>query len=630
MLLSLMRKHAKSYLIKVLIAIIAIVFIFYFGYSFHSKEGAKVAVVNGELITGVEYRKAYGEMLNALQRQYGNMWSDTLIEVFDLKNRALQELIDDKLISQEARRIGLGVTEDEIRNEIISYPAFQLQGRFDERAYHAVLSQNRMQPEEFEATIAQVLLKDKVSQFMTAFLPVTDEEALEFYTFTNQQVKISFLTVSPDRFLDSIDFGPEELEAFFIENREEYRIPDQVRVAYIEVSPEPFLERAQVAEEEIRAYYEENLDRYEEKKQVKARHILFRLGQEASEEEEDKVLEKALEVLQKAREGEDFAELARTHSEGPTRDEGGELGFFSEGDMVKPFEETAFAMQPGDISEPVRTQFGFHIIKVEEVRDERTKPLDEVRGEIREALLGTAAADMAHEKALTLMDQMPYDVDLESYAAEQDVQIEKTPLFSREQDVPGLGGDDKLKEVIFSLEPHYASDVIEHNGRFYLFQVIEEKPSYLPELEEVAENVRGDLILDRARGKALSTARDLLEQLRDGEEWSELAENEGLTSETSDYFKRDEDIQGIGSVPEIQEAVFSLDAQDPYPQQVFESRNGFHIIRWEESRGIDEQEFEKEKEEVKDVIRDMNHRVIFNAWLDNLRKKAEIKILTSL
>ena len=175
MLLSLMRRHAKSYLIKFLIAIIALVFIFYFGYSFRSDKSTKVAVVNGEPISGAEYRKAYGEMLSALQRQYGNMWSDSLIEMFDLKKRALQGLIDEKLISQEARRIGLTVTEDEVRSEIMAYPAFQFQGRFDERRYRTVLDQNRMTPEDFEGTVSQVLLKDKVSQFMTAFLPITEQ-----------------------------------------------------------------------------------------------------------------------------------------------------------------------------------------------------------------------------------------------------------------------------------------------------------------------------------------------------------------------------------------------------------------------------------------------------------------------
>ncbi len=630
MLLSLMRKHAKSYLIKAMIAIIALVFIFYFGYSFQSREGAKVAVVNGEVITGVEYRKAYGDMLNALQRQYGNMWSDTLIEAFDLKNRAIQELIDDKLLSQEARRIGLGVTEEEIRNEIMSYPAFQFQGRFDERRYYSILNQNRMKPEDFEATIAQVLLKDKLSQFITAFLPVTDQEVKEYYTFTNEQVKISFMTFSPDAFVNSIDPDPGDIDTYFEEHKENYRIPDQISLAYIEISPEPFMERARLAEEEIQIYYEENLQRYKQKKQAKARHILFRLEQEAPREEEERVRERALEVLQQARSGNEFAELARTYSEGPTRDDGGDLGYFSEGNMVKPFEEAVFSMKPGEISDPVRTPFGFHIIKVEDILDERTKPLDEVRDDIREALLGIAAADMAHEKALTLMDQMPYDVDLENYAAEHDVPSEKTPLFSRNEDIPGLDGSDKLREVVASLGLRAVSDVIEHNGRFYIFQVIDEKPSHLPELDQVAEDVRKDLIAERARTKAQTAAQDILDRLHEEEPWEEPAEIPGVTLETSDYFKREERIQGIGSVPEIQEAAFSLDSRNPYPRRVFESPNGFHIIRWEDSKGIDEQEFEEAKEEVRETLKGINHRIMFNAWLDNLREKAEIKLLTAL
>jgi peptidyl-prolyl cis-trans isomerase D len=630
MLLSLMRKHAKSYLIKVMIGIIALVFVFYFGYSFHSKEGAKVALVNGELISGVEYRKAYADMISALQRQYGNMWSDTLIETFDLKNRALQELIDDKLISQEARRIGLDVTEEEVRNEIMSYPAFQFQGRFDERRYYSILNQNRMQPEDFEATIAQVLLKDKISQLISTFIPITEQEMLEYYAFRNQQVKISFLTLTPDAFIDSVEVNTGDLEAFFEKNREDYRLPERIRVAYIRVDPDRFTGRARVGAEEIRAYYEEDIDRFQEKKQVKARHILFRLDQDASEEEESRVRDIALEVLNKAREGEDFAELARTHSEGPTRDAGGELGYFSEGDMVKSFEEAAFGMEPGEISDPVRTPFGFHVIKVEDIREARTKPLDEVRDEIRETLQGIAASDMAHEKALTLMDQMPYDVDLEAYASEQDMTVEKTPLFGRDEEIPGLGGDDKLREVIFSLEPRAVSDVLEYRGGFYIFQVIEKKPSHLPELEQVAEDARKDLLMELAGEKARSAASDLLERLREGEAWEALAEREGITPETSDFFKRDERIQGIGVVPEIQEAAFSLDARDPYPREVYESRNGFHVIRWEESLDIDEQEFLESREEVRDSLEDMNHRMLYGAWLENLRDQAEIKLLTTL
>ncbi len=630
MLLSLMRRHAKSYLIKFLIAIIALVFIFYFGYSFHSDKSTKVAVVNGEPISGVEYRKAYGEMLSALQRQYGNMWSDSLIEMFDLKTRALQGLIDEKLLSQEARRIGLTVTEEEVRSEIMAYPAFQFQGRFDERRYRAVLDQNRMTPEDFEGTVSQVLLKDKVSQFMTAFLPITEQETREYYTYTNEQTRIRFVTLTPETFRESVQIEPGDLEAYFSTRREDYRVPEQVRIAYIEVDPERFRDQVEASEEEMRAYYEENLDRYEVKKQVKARHILFRLPEDASEENEGEVRKRALEVLEQVKAGGDFPELARTHSEGPTRDEGGELGWFSSGEMVEPFEEAAFGMKPGEISDPVKTRFGYHIIEVEDVREARTKPLEEVREEIRENLLELAAADLAHEQALTLIDQMPYEVDLPAYAEEQDLPVETSPFFSRNDEIPGLGGGDRLQEVVFSLEPEAVSDVIEHQGRFYLFQVIEKKDPYLPELEEVAEQVREDLVLERAREKARSEAERLLKRLREGESWETLAADEGLEPQTSDFFKRGERIQGIGTAPDLEDAAFALDAQNPFPERVFESGNGYHVIRWEASKGIEEEAFQEAEAEVRRTLRNTKHQVIFDAWLENLRAEAEIEQLQSL
>ena len=173
MLLSMMRRHAKSWLIKLLIGIIAVVFIFYFGYSFTSKEGVKVAVVNGEIISGLEYQKAYRDLLANLQKQYKNVWSDNLIKVFDLKNRALEGLIDEKLLSQEARRIGLDVTKEEIRNEILAFPAFQFRGGFDEDRYRTLLLNNRMKPENFEKSVAQELLQRELGQLLSTFLPVS-------------------------------------------------------------------------------------------------------------------------------------------------------------------------------------------------------------------------------------------------------------------------------------------------------------------------------------------------------------------------------------------------------------------------------------------------------------------------
>ncbi|HEJ83570.1 MAG TPA: hypothetical protein ENO25_03285, partial [Desulfobacteraceae bacterium] len=409
MLLSLMRRHAKSWLIKFLIAIIALVFIFYFGYSFTSKEGVKVAEVNGEVISGMEYQRTYRELLTNLKREYGTVWNDNLIKVFDLKNRALEELIDKKIISQEARRIGMDITEKEIQDRILSYPAFQFRGQFDENRYRSLLANNRMKPENFETIIAQDMLRQKLSQFLLTFLLASDREILEQYTYMNQQVKIGFVHFAPEDFKESIQIDPDPMKNYFEEHKEAYRIPEKIKLSYITIDPDDFREKIRLDDLEIVSYYEDNMEMFTEERQVKARHILFKVDPDAPEDEEKKVKERALEVLEKAHSGSDFSELAKQYSEGPTREDGGDLGYFSRGRMVKPFEDAAFAMEKGQISDLVRTSFGYHIIKVEDIREEKTKPLEEVREQISDILTRTQSMDLANEKALSLIDQMPYD-----------------------------------------------------------------------------------------------------------------------------------------------------------------------------------------------------------------------------
>ncbi|MFC1867776.1 SurA N-terminal domain-containing protein [Thermodesulfobacteriota bacterium] len=486
MLLSLMRKHAKSWLIKFLIGIIALVFIFYFGYSAKTRESTKVAKVNGEVISGLEYDKAYYELLSSLQKEYKSVWSDNLIKVFDLKNRALEGLIDKKILSQEAREIGLDTTEKETQDHIIKYPAFQFRGRFDENRYRSLLSNNRMKPEDFEATIAQDLLQQKLRQFLISFLPISEQEILDQYGYSTQQVKISFVQFSPENFVDSIKIDQAAMAKYFDEHKEAYRVPDKVKIAYITISPESFRDQVNLDDQEIKYFYEDNLEMFKEKRQVKARHILFKLEPDASLEDDKKVKEKALSVLEKSRKGEDFSKLAKEYSEGPTKDKGGDLGYFSKGQMVKPFEEAVFKMNKGQISDPVRTSFGYHIIKVEDIKEESVKDFEEARKEISERLIGNESMDLAGEKALSLIDQMPYDVDLVQYAGQHDVPVATTDYFSQNEPIPGLKGDAKLKESIFSLQSKDISELIEFENRFYIIQAVDKKRSYLPESKEVS------------------------------------------------------------------------------------------------------------------------------------------------
>ncbi|MCJ7596356.1 MAG: peptidyl-prolyl cis-trans isomerase, partial [Desulfobacterales bacterium] len=608
---------------------IAVVFIFYFGYSTRSGEAIKIATVNGDTITGVEHQEAYRNLLQGLQREYKNVWNDNLIEVFDLRNRALQGLINQKLVSQEARRIGLDVTEKEIQEKILSYPAFQFKGHFDEGRYRSLLQNNRLKPEDFEAAIGQGMLDQKIQQFLMTFSPVTEQEVLDQYTFLNQQVKISFVQFLPEGFKKSVKTDQASLGKYFDEHKEEYRVPEKVKITYLVIEPEAFKGKVTLTNEEIKEYYESTIEAFKEKKKVKARHILFRLDKDAAEEEVNKVKEKALKVLQEAQKGEDFAGLAKKSSEGPTAKDGGDLGYFSEGQMVKPFEEAAFKLKKGEISELVRSDFGFHIIKIEDIQPAKTKGFEEVRKQISEALTNTEATDLAHEAALSLVDQMPYKVDLKKYASERGVVSKVTDYFAQNEPVPTIDGDERLKQSLFSLEKDEISEVLEYGGKFYIFQMTDKKASVLPSLEEAGDRVKDDYLSYRALEEAKSAAAAYLAKLKEGKGWAELAKEGGLEPRTTDFFKRQGGIPDIGYSPELMEAAFSINEKKRYPEKALENDKGVIVMRWEGQKGIDRDQYEKEKGPYRDALMQLRRQVVYRDWLENLKKNAQIEISES-
>ena len=625
-----MRKHAKSWLIKALIAIIAVVFVFYFGYSFTSDQAMKIAYVNGELINGPEYEKVYRDMITSLQTRYKSMWNDNMIKIFNLKKRALESLITQRLMSQAASELGLDVTEAEIQKAIMNYPAFQINGRFDMRRYQSLLSNNHMKPEDFEDSITSELLDKKLKQFLFAFLNITDREILEYYTFANEKVKIAFVEFNPENFKDSVKIDETQLKTYFEKNKEQYRIPEKISVAYLEIDPKNFGGEVEITEKEIESYYEYNAKMYSQPKQVKAKHILFKVAQDDTEEVKNKVKERAEKVLEKARKGDDFAALAKEYSEGPSKSQGGDLGYFKTGQMEPPFEEAAFALKKGEISDLVQTRFGYHIILVEDIKEAGMTPLEQVREDILAALTGSLTTELAHEKGLTLLDQMPYDVDLTAYGSQHGLTAKNSAHFSKNAPIPDIKGSEKIAPTLFALEKDEASGLIELGGKFYIFQTAESKASYLPELKEVKKEVEEKFIAHETWAAAESTSEKYLKSLKEGKSWETMAKENNLKIQQTNFFTRRDPIPDIGNAPALNEMAFKLGKDHPYTQKPFVNNKGAFVIRWEGNEGIDEKKFQKEKDVYRDSLTQTKHQRIFENWIKNLRKKAVIEVLTPM
>ncbi len=630
MFITLMRRHTKGIMIKVMIGLIAVVFIFWGVYAIRETPGAKIAYVNGDLITGQEYEAVYREMLDALQRQYKEYWNDNLIKVFQLRQRALESLINKRLIGQEAERVGLKVTDDEVADAILAYPAFQVNGAFDEGRYRSLLRYNRMEPSDFESGIKSELLGQKIHHLIKCFIPIIDTEIMNYYTYQKERINIGFVSFNPRNFKGKTEVKQDEREAYFKENKEKYRIPAQIKIAYLTLDPSDFVDKATIVDQEISDFYELNPERFKDPKQIKARHILFKVSPNASKSEVGEAIERAIAVLKKARVGEDFAALARKYSQGPTASKGGDLGYITRGQMPKPFEERAFSLKAGEISGPVRTQFGWHIIKVDDIKDGAIKTLPEVRDQIVTTLKKDISSDMAHERILTLMDQMPYNINLATYAAQHGLMVTESDFFQKDAPIPGLGEDERLKKSIYSLDKGEISEVVEHKGKFYIIQVVDIKDSHIPKISEISGKLNKDFIDHLSLVAAKKEAEGYLEKLKGGADWLELAKKKGLNIDETGFFTREKDTPKIGYSTLISEAAFSLSSQKRYPDQVFEVNKKVYVIRWLDREEINMKDFDKEKKAFKQALLSTKERRIFNAWLQSLKGKADIKIVTPI
>ena len=630
MFMTMMRNQSKSIMIKVMIGLIALVFVFWGVNSIREKPGAKIAYVNGDLITGLEYDAVYREMLNSLQKQYKDYWNDNLIKVFQIKQRALDKLIDKRLISQEAASLGLKIADKEVEEAILAYPAFQINGEFDEGRYRSLLSLNRMKPNDFESGIRLELLGGKINQFIKSFFPVTDMEALSYYTYQKEKINIAFISLNPEDFRKKIEIKEDEKEGYFKENKEKYRKPEKIKISYLTFNPSDFVSQVSVTEREITDYYELNRDQYKNPEQVKARHILLKVPKDASAHEDEKIKETASALLQRIKEGEDFISLAKEYSQDTSASNGGDLGFFTRGQMVKSFEQVAFALKTGEVSEPVRTKFGWHLIRVDDKKSATVKALTDVRDKIEAKIKNGLGQDLAHERALDLLDQMPYSIDLDTYAGQQGITANKSDYFVKGGPIPGIGSDEKLTKSINSLGKGEISEVIQYNGNSYIIQIAEIKESHIPEMTEVLDQLNNDFRDHLSLMEAKNTAEGYLGELKDGAKWSELIRDKGLKADETGFFSREENMPKIGYDPSLSEAAFSLSSEKRYPDKVFEANNIVYIVRWLDKKDIDREIFDKEKQAFEQKLILAKERRIFDAWLQSIKGKAEIRMVTPL
>lgn len=630
-MLDFMRKRKQARMIQALFLIIIFVFIFFgFGNPFSDAPAPNsIAVVEGEPIPLSDFQRVYENMKASYREAYKDQFTPEMLQALNLKQQTVDQLINSTLLQQEARRLGFTVDDVELRDSIRNISVFQEANQFDQTRYQRILTAARMTPGEFEEGQRNDLLRKKLERFVSDAVSATTDEALELFRFNNERLNLAFIKIPSTDLLATVTVEKKESEDYYKTHNESFRQPERIRFAYLPYPASRFESKVQVTPQDEETFYNDHTaDRFTTPAQVHARHILFSYPENSSAEAKAKLRETATGVLTRARAGEDFAKLATTYSQDTgTAPKGGDLGFFPRGRMVKPFEEAAFNLSAGAISDLVESQFGLHIIKAEEVQAERERPLDEVRTEIHQELVRERARELAHEQATQDYGKIQNGTTLAEVAQSAGLTIVESPLVSREESLPDLGQQPELTNAAFGLSINQVSEPVQAGEEWYLVSPRERVESKIPDFTQIADDVEKRLRAEKAEHLAKTKADALLTQAKEKKELTAVAAAAKLDVEESGSFSRQGSyIPKIGNLPDLKKEAFRLTPESPFPSQTYLWSGTAFVVMLKERIPANTTEFDKQKEKLRDELQKRKQAIVLEDFVNALKKQATITL----
>ena len=545
----------------------------------------------------------------------------------------LQQLVFQREMEYEAKRLGIAVSDQELADRVrLVLPMAMNGGSFIGKEQYEALVQERfhLSAATFERYVRQELLVEKFRKLVTDGISVGPAELQDGYHYKNEKVKLDYALIKPEELEAKITPTDAEIKAAYEKNKSKYQVPDRRSVRYALLDVNQLRQTLQISDDVLKQQYQANIQQYEVPSQVHVQHILFKtVGQTDALVEETR--KKAEDVLKQAKKGAKFDELAKKYSEDPgSKDKGGDLGWIRQGQTVPEFEKTAFSLAPGQISDLVRTQYGFHIIKVLEKQNAHTKPFEEVKDSIRTPLLLTEADKQASQTAdqLSAAIRRSSKISLDDLANQYHLTLGQTRPVSASDPILELGNAQDVKDEIFRLRPGDLSLPIRSDRGYVILSVKDTFSAHQGTLEEVRDRVIADLKKEQSVQQAKGKADELLKRVKAGEKFDAAAKALGLEPKTSDSISRDGSVPGAASGKQLG-AAFNLKQGDlGAPLSLGQS---WMVYRVAEKVEADPAKFEAQRKQLTEELLQSKREVAFEAFRsalsDRLLKEGKLKLM---
>lgn len=541
------REALKKWLLAAFLGIMALGMIgvvtpFFSGGDNSQMQMNTLAEVGGSAITTRELQQSIQRLFRNTRQSY-----DAKL-VPALASTILDDLVLSRVLSSQARKLGLEVTDQELLRSLRSIPWVYSNGTFlDPDAYRNVVEQQTgLSVREFEAQFRESLLMEKIRAVVTDGVQVTPEEVRQEFLRRNAKAKIEYVLFDSGQFSKAVPVTPPALEEFLKKNPGRYKVPEQRRVRYVIIDADRIRAQVKLDEEELKQYYNQHLGDYRVEDRVKIAHVLFKTTGKTPAEVA--TIEKtAREVLAQAKSGANFGELAKKNSEDSSAANGGEIGWIVRGQTVKEFEDAAFSMKPGQVSDLIKTTYGIHVLKVLDKQSAHLQTFEEVKDSIRAELERQRLA--AAQQSLT--DDLERQVkanpkNFEAVARKAGLETKETSLFRYNQPIPDFGNSEAFANLAFELRMGEAGGPITVPKGMAIIQLTEVVPEHPPKPEEVRAQVEQDYRSEESKNIALEKAQDFAAKCKTGD-FKKLAKAASLTVKESKDFAQQDYVEGLAS-----------------------------------------------------------------------------------